>query len=329
MKILHELNQLDYGGVENIVRNIVKYDTDNTHVILAYKDGPFRKELEEAGAVISMPEKDKDADIDDVDVIHIHCGGALSQMAVELGKSFPVVETIHSPVRSPLKDEYVKQRIGVSDAVTRMNSKCKTIYNGIDFDRMKPTRTREEIKKELGLPENIPVIGRLGRIGYDKALEEWLLTCHILQKDVEFIPLIIGPEARNAGGYRGKLKLMAECLPVNNLVWSDAHSDIANYLQAIDVFLYPSPTEGFGLVFAEAMYMGLPVVTYRNPITEEVLGDCAQLCDDSIEALADGTRKALLDREYISKKAWERAVDKFDAKRMAEDYMEVYEEAVK
>jgi len=329
MKILHELHQLDYGGVENVIRSIIKYDIDNEHIVLAYQDGPFRAELEKVGAKIAMPGKDKEADIDDVDVIHVHCGGALSKMAMELGKNFAVVETVHSPVKSPLRDEYVRQRVGVTDIVTRMNSKCITVHNGIDFEKMQPTRAIDEIKKELGIPEGLPVVGRLGRLGYDKSLEEWLLACHVLQKDLEFVPLIVGPEARNAAGYRGKLKLMAECLPVKGVVWAGEHDDIANYLQVMDAFLYPSPTEGFGLVYVEAMYAGVPVVTYRNPVTEEILGDCAVLTENTVEALAEGVRKALLDRNSISSRASDRAREKYDAKRMADDYMEIYEDVTR
>ena len=60
-----------------------------------------------------------------------------------------------------------------------------------------------------------------------------------------------------------------------------------------NVFLYPSPTEGFGLVFAEAMYCGSVLVTYDNEVTREVAGGFAILETNSIEGLERGVNRAL------------------------------------
>ena len=252
MKILHELNQLEYGGVERMIANIIKFDKKNTHSILTYKDGPFRKELE--GVDIIMPPKEKDAMLDfETDIIHIHSGGGISELAMSVSKGFPIIETIHSPVRSPIRKEFITQRVGVTEAVSRMNDECITIHNGLDFSKLMPTREADEVKKELGIARNVSIVGRLGRIGKDKCLEEWLLTCYKLQQmGLEFVPLVVGGEASGLDGYVGKLKLMAASLPVKGVIWAGHKADVANYLQIMDVFLYPSPTEGFGLQHQDA-----------------------------------------------------------------------------
>lgn len=330
MRIIHELNQLDFGGVEKIIRNIIKYDKENEHSVVAYKDGPFKKELEKVGAKIFMPEKDRSIDIE-TDIIHVHCGGEVSEMALNLGKNFPVVETIHSPIRSPLRDEFVRQRVGVTEAVSRLNTKCITIHNGLDLEELESTKSPEEIKKELGIPEGVPVIGRLGRLGFDKCLEDWMLTCHYLQKQIDFVPLIVGKEAKNCSGYIGKLKLMAECLPVKNVVWAGHKSDIANYLQIMDVFLYPSPTEGFGLVFAEAMYMGAVVVTYKNPVSMEIVGGYGILTDPNLDGLIYGTTRALQTeiKDAIVPLAHSFVETGLNAERMTQEYLELYKNVAK
>lgn len=335
MEIVHELNQLDFGGVEKVIRNIVKFDKKNNHSIIAYKDGSYRKHLEDAGARIILIEDDTREEVDiSADVLHVHCGGAISHLAKDQGLYFPVVETIHSPVRSPNLSNRIRQRVGVTKAVSRMNDNAMTIYNGIDIRDMEPKRTRDEMLDNIGVDKSKPIIGRLGRLGRDKGLEEWMLTCYYLQSSgVDFTPVIIGPEARDDSGYRGILKLMCESLPLNGVVWIPEQSDIADYLQCVDVFLYPSPTEGFGLVFIEAMLSGAVVVSYDNDVNREVIGGYSALVDvkDGIPGLVNMVKKVLTNesfRGHLKSEQIPFVINEYSAERMSLEYQDVYEKCL-
>jgi len=327
LKIMHELGQLEYGGVERMIANLIKFDNKNKHTILAYKDGPFREELK--GVNIIIPPKGKGETVDfETDIIHIHSGGAVSEMALSVGKGFPIIETIHSPIRSPMRNDVITQRVGVTDAVSKLNHDCITIHNGLDFSMLVPTKDPEEIKKELGIKKGIPVIGRLGRIGKDKYLEEWFLVCYKLQQmGLEFVPLIIGGEAIGLDGYIGKLKLMAASLPVKGVIWAGHKKDVANYLQIMDIFLYPSATEGFGLVYVEAMYNNAVLVTYENEVSREIAAGYSILTGPGIEDLAQGVFRGLdlNTKNSITPIAHDWVGAEFDADRMAKDYGDLYE----
>lgn len=331
MEIVHEVNQLEYGGVERVVKNIIKFDGKNEHTIVTYKDGPFRKELEEVGAKIVVVNKD-DKDQEDLelcaDIIHVHTGGDVSNMALHLAGAFPVIETIHSPVRSAMTNEYVKQRIGVSEAVSKINHNCQTIVNGLDVDNFEATKSIEEIKAELKIPEGKLVIGRLGRLGRDKGVEEFLLTCYELQQEgLDFIPLIVGAPGKDDQKYLGKLKLMAASLPLNGVIWAGHKDDPANYMQVMDIFLYPSPTEGFGLVFAEAMLSNCIVVAYKTEVTWELFAGYAILTEKTIPALVRGVKKALeteIRDELLGIQA-SFIRSNYDAEDMSVKYQELYE----
>lgn len=330
MKILHELNQLDFGGVEKVIESLIKHDQENEHHILAYKDGEFRERLENAGAKIHIIAEGMEFN---PDVIHVHCGGEKSQIAEDLQGSRPVIETIHSPIRSPLPDFCVTQRVGVTQTVSDMNKDCITIYNGIDFYGMKEmvVYEPEELKQQIGIEACQFVVGRLGRLGRDKGVEEYLLTCHYLQQaGHNIVPLIVGGEARGFGGkYLAKLKLMAESLPVHNVKWIGNVDNISDYYNIMDCFLYPSSTEGFGLVFIEALNHGLPIVTYNTPVNREVITkQFGIFCRQNIDSLYNAVRDLISIKNYtpislFSNRCTEYA-QTFSVDKMVTSYQELY-----
>lgn len=330
MKICHEINQLNFGGVERVVRNLIKYDKKNDHTIISYKDGAYRSELENVGAKIIMLEKEADTVDMEVDVFHVHTGGGESRLAVKAGLDFPVIETIHSPVRSIVPAEFIRQRIGVSKAVAAMNHNCECIYNGLDIDDLMKSNDQDplDVRKLLGIPLDAMVIGRLGRLGRDKGIEEWLLAVYRLQLAGHDVwPVIVGSQGQGDDRYFGSVKLMAASLPIKNIIFVGHKTDIMNYLQIMDIFLYPSPTEGFGLVFAEAMLAGCTVVAYRTDVTQELFSGYAILTDPNIPALVDGLKKALLPEirnEFLGLSA-DFVRSEYDAQRMSQQYQELYE----
>lgn len=326
-RIIHESNQLAMGGSEEIVRCIVKYDKENEHTVLTYQDGPMRKPIEDAGGKVIVSQPKIDIDLNQFDIVHLHNGGMYSNLLSQNGNSkLKFIETIHSPVFSPHPDNLIIQRIGNSNAVTKMNKKCKTILNGVDFKELEMSGDiegrRVEIKKEIGIESDLPVVGRLGRLASDKWLEEWVLICYYAQQEVDFIPLIVGPETQK--NYLGKVKLMIESLPLKNVIFTGARQDKANMYNIMDIFLYPSPTEGFGLVFLEAMYFGLPIISLETEVTKEVLGSYGYLMKwdlkKMVEVLVDLIKKR--NKEVVSQEV----LEYFSAQRMVKDYQEVYRE---
>lgn len=331
MRIIHELNQLAMGGAERVVLGIAKNDKKNEHTVFSYKDGPMRQAFEDAGVKVMIEQKEGEAPNLDVDVIHIHTGGSPSAIAAAVRGQIATIETVHSPVISAVRDSWVHARVGVSNVVTKRNRKCRTIYNGIDLSRLETDKEKEFFKEAFNIPKDAFVVGRLGRLGYDKGVEEWLAAAWYFQKDhpnAEKIYFVIAG-AESEPGYWAAIKVMCKSLPLQNVRFIDLTDNVMPVYNAMDVFMYPSPTEGFGLVYMEAMACGVPVLAWDTDVTRELLTGHARLVPATVDGLIAGLNfmhDQVDVREELGAIGQELVLSDFTAERMSANYQKLYEE---
>ena len=137
----------------------------------------------------------------------------------------------------------------------------QVIRNAIDIDRFRNVdRTKEEIRKELGIGKDAYVIGQIGRFAYQKNPEFTVRVFReLLKKKDDACLLLIG-----RGKMEAQLRNMIRELDLEDkarlLVSRD---DIPELLKAMDVFILPSRFEGLGIVLIEAQASGLPCVVSK------------------------------------------------------------------
>lgn len=102
--------------------------------------------------------------------------------------------------------------------------------------------------------------------------------------------------------------------------------EVLKHLQSADIFVMPSHKETFGLVYAEAMSQGLPILYTRGQgfdghFEEGVVG--YSVSDRDAEELANKIKEIIQNYETLSENCI-RLVGKFDLKTISEQYDKIY-----
>ena len=129
------------------------------------------------------------------------------------------------------------------------------INNGVALHRFDVPRS-PALARQLGLDPERPVVGTVGRMVEAKG-HKYL---------VEAIPQVLArrPDAQFLFVGDGQLRtILWEQLPASarpNVCFAGARPDIPELMALMDVFVFPSVSEAFGIALIEAMATGLPVV---------------------------------------------------------------------
>jgi len=161
-----------------------------------------------------------------------------------------------------------------------------------------PRRTRNEVRRELGLGPQDKILTCLAMEFYRKGIDVLLQALATMTAEFPTLYLLLAgdvtlpPESRKA-------REEADRQGVSDRVrWLGLRSDVADLLSATDIYCQPSRGEGLPLGVLEAMASGLPVVASRvDGIGECVLdGETGVLVPpESPMALADALAGLLRD----------------------------------
>jgi len=134
--------------------------------------------------------------------------------------------------------------------------------NGVDVIQFNPeTADKEKIRREFNIGTNEIVLGMLARFTPGKGHEEFLQAAKELNKDYNNLRyLIVGESSRGEESYTEYIKELAEEYNLKNVIFTGFRSDTADVLTAMDIFVFPSHSEAFGIALIEAMAMKKPSV---------------------------------------------------------------------
>lgn len=294
VRVLHVIQNLNYGGMERLFADIVRLldgSRFESHVLVLGYLGRFGEGLERYATIhhavamrrgsILWP-RALAAQIRGIapDVVHSHAGVWYKVARAARMAGVPwIVHTEHGRKRpDPLLDRQIGRlaagrtdRIAAVSEVLRAQlertvvpdpTRLRLVANGVDTGLYRPAPDNGVLRSELGLGAGTPIVGSIGRLeqikGYDIVVEAYaLLAAGWTTPDCPALVLV------GDGAERARLEaLIAERRLAGRafiLGWRD---DLANLHPAFTLFTMGSRSEGTSVSLLEAMSAGLcPVVT--------------------------------------------------------------------
>lgn len=142
--------------------------------------------------------------------------------------------------------------------------RLRVVSRGVDVGRFDPARRSEALRAEWGARDDEPVALYVGRLAAEKNLDLLVRAFRTAQASVPATRLVIVGD----GPMRAALQT---AVPEAHFAGQRLGTDLAAHYASADLFLFPSLTETFGNVVAEAMASGLAVVTYDYAAGAELI----------------------------------------------------------
>lgn len=222
------------------------------------------------------------------DCIHVHLPllGVVDAISEDL-RGIKIFYTCHTILERLFKGDNSSEYIAAKNLIENCNMRLITIQehmcnetnklfgidnaviirNGIDLSKFNSNKSdRNEIRKRLGIPAEAYVIGNVGRF---VELKNHMFLLDVFEnikkkKEDAFLLMVGDGELKNKIEREVKYRKIERC----TLILSH-RSDIYNILKTMDVFVFPSMIEGFGMVVIEAQASGIPCFVSSN-VPEEV-----------------------------------------------------------
>ena len=165
----------------------------------------------------------------------------------------------------------------------------------------------QEIVDDIEKPRDKKLLVTSGRLVSQKGYESLLEVCNRLNNDkLDYELWILGE-----GWARTKLEELIDKYKLSNVKLLGFKENPYKYIKQGDLFVCSSKNEGFSLVIAEAMVLGLPVISTNCSGPNELLnfGEYGFMVENNNEELYEGIKALINDDkklDYYQKKSKER-----------------------
>ncbi len=204
-----------------------------------------------------------------------------------------------------------------------------TIRSGIELDRFRhPQVSRPEMRRRLGIPGGVPVVGTVTRLSPQKAPLDFVrMAARVRERIPGAVFVMVGD-----GPLRSQvLSLLKELALEGSFLLTGLRRDVPELMSTFDVFVLPSLWEGLPRVLPQAMAVGIPIVATDTDGNAEAVENGINgflVSPGDVEALADAVLRLLSDRDLALSMgaSGKKKVDEFSAQKMVEDISSLYQE---
>lgn len=288
------------------------------------------------------------------DVIHVHYARDLWWLvpALRSKRNTPILLSKHVGTQKPKKDplhRYLYNRLDYIIAISRVirkniiathpiaESRVVIVHHGVDLERFDPySCNRGTIRRQFGFTDRHIVLGMVGRLQASKGYYEFLEMANLIKdRHPECRFLLVGEASRGEEREAEAILKKLKALGLDSVAqWCGFRKDIPQVLAAMDVFVFPSHAEAFGLVLIEAMAMRRPVISSNCDGVLDIVEQGRSgllVAPRNVRQLVDAVEKLLTRPEFRQRiaEAGRRRVEKyFNAVTMIQKIREFYSLAV-
>lgn len=291
VNVMHLVQGLDVGGLEMMVVSLAKrLDRERYRPAICCFDcvGPLADEVALQGVDVFLVKRRSGVDVSyifklarflrrqNTQVLHLHNPTAFfyGALAGRLARISRIIYTEHGRDFSrsrkvQLADRMLSQLVNAVVSVAEWGRRYLvtqegidprriiTIYNGVDAGKLAPRRDRAQMRRELGLRDDDAVVGIVARLDPIKNHRCLLHAVAGLVAEIPELRLLIVGE----GPMRTELEVLTGALGLQSQVrFLGCRNDIGDLLNAMDIFVLASLSEGLSLTLIEACIAGRPIV---------------------------------------------------------------------
>ena len=289
-RVMYIAHSYDVGGAEDLVLNLVRHLPDRFEpMVCAIHDlGPIGREIQAAGIPVTAlglnPGLLRPWDVARLrrflrqtqpQIVHtfLLTASLYGRLAAMLARVPIVIGSEHNIYHRKRRHHALAERLlmsGTASVVVVAESvrdfyirqihadpaKVDVIHNAVDWAHLQTTMSRDETRRSLGVPVDVPVVAVIGRLSEQKG-HTYLLDALARTAALDRVHAVFAGD----GDLRESLRARASALGVSSRVHLvGVRRDVGNLLNAIDVFVLPSLWEGLPLALLLAMGAGVPVV---------------------------------------------------------------------
>jgi N-acetyl-alpha-D-glucosaminyl L-malate synthase BshA len=293
---------------------------------------------------VKMAEVSRDCALD---VLHVHyavphaTAAILAKSMLPIAQQPRVVTTLHGTDTTLLGKDAgygpaIRHALNCSDAITTVSEflrketqRLLTIDRPIDvihnfFAPRPPMRSREQIRRELGLGDEALVL-HCSNLRPVKRIDLLLETAARIRPRESFKLLILAGESFSP--FESEVRRLGI---EDRVIVREKVNEIEDYLQSADVGLFTSDSESFCLSIVEAMFFAYPSVSTRvggipEVVTDQITGLLVPPGDAS--ALARAVESLIQDpprRAAMGQAGQQSALSKFSAETIVPQYEALY-----
>lgn len=286
------------------------------------------------------------------DVVHVHANatGSVARVLLTATDDATIVTTEHNThddfghikrilngVTNTLNDVVIANSHATRDSFADWEQQLfdttgtlvRVMHNGVDVDAIEQARDNADPPV---LPDGF-LVGTAGRLVEQKNQAALIRAAAPLVETNDDVHVVLV----GSGPLRDDLETLATRLGIHDHVhflgYLPRRRDVYGVIDALDIFVFPSAYEGFGVAVAEAMALETPVVVNDISVLREVVGDAGIFVDveDETSFTEVLTRLSQDDRqrEDLGRRARERIHEQFTLTETVSAHKTLYRKSAK